>query len=42
MEKTELLPGNILSNLQTMNPDSTEGKIREILADLEILDQQAI
>jgi len=38
MEKTELLPGSILSNLQTMNPDSTEGKIREILAELEILD----
>ena len=38
MEETELLPGTILSNLQAMNPDSTEGKIREILSHLKILD----
>ena len=38
MEKTEMLPGTILSNLQAMNPDSTEEKIREILGDLKILD----
>ena len=33
-----MLPGTILSNLQAMNPDSTEEKIREILGDLKILD----
>ena len=38
MEKTELLPGTILSNLQAMNPDSTEAKIRDILSELKILD----
>ena len=38
MEETELLPGTILSNLQAMNPDSTEAKIREILSHLKILD----
>ena len=38
MEKTEMLPGTILSNLQAMNPDSTEEKIREILDELKILD----
>ena len=38
MEKTELLPGTILSNLQAMNPDATEAKIRDILSELKILD----
>ena len=38
MEKTELLPGTILSNFQAMNPDATEAKIREILSELKILD----
>ena len=38
MEKTELLPGTILSNLQAMNPDATEAKIRDILSELQILD----
>lgn len=37
MENTKLLPGTIMSNLKAMNPDATEGTIRKILDELNIL-----
>ena len=37
MEKTELLPGTILSNLKAMNPDASFKIVCDILGDLKIL-----